>query len=352
MKIKKRLNEDTLANAVNQAANEMENEPEIIIDKAEYKGDIEKALDKCLATSRRAILTGDSEGFLNALLIGQAGTGKTSRVKEWARKNNITLFEVDAKTLDPTDMGGIVARDDANKRRSIKLSSSEFDPLDRPNSVLFLDEYNRAASDVRGTLLELINNHVVNDNEEPSGKRFLPNLLFTVIAINPANGSYNTDELDVAELSRFKQVPVAMDPISLLSHLESVFTKNMEKLADYPEEVKAERGRLEIAKTLLNDRSFEFDNMDDEAEAVRYGTPILNPRSLTNLLKASDGTKEDFLSEWNSICNPSKKGMAERILANYQDVDDKANDALKKYGNAFKEREQTAWDKINDKLNS
>ena len=46
-------------------------------------------------------------------------------------------------------------------------------------------------------------------------------------------------------------------------------------------------------------------------------------------------------------CNPAKYDMVEEILANYVDVDDKANDALK-YGddNPFKERELSAWDKI------
>ena len=347
MKIKKQLNEDTLANAVNNAANEMENEPEIIIDKAEYQGDIERALDRCLATSRRAIRTGNTEGFLNALLIGQAGVGKTSRINEWARKNNIALLNKDAKSLEPTDLGGIVSKDDENKRKTIKLSS-----LERPNAVLFLDEYNRAPSDVRGTLLELVNNHVVNDNDEPSGKRFLPNMLFSIVAINPANGSYNTDELDAAELSRFKQVNVAMDPESLLSHLEVVCANNMKKLEGDPEEQRAEQGRLAIARAMLTDKTFEFDNMDDEAEAVRYGTPILNPRSFTMLLNDCDGTKDDFLAEWNSLCNPAKRGMAERILANYQDIEDKANDALKKYGNAFKEKEPNAWDKISKAINN
>ena len=56
---------------------------------------------------------------------------------------------------------------------------------------------------------------------------------------------------------------------------------------------------------------------------------ILTARTLTNLLQNCDGTKEDFLDNWNNFCNSTKKTMVEGILANYQDVDDKANDALK-----------------------
>lgn len=42
-----------------------------------------------------------------------------------------------------------------------------------------------------------------------------------------------------------------------------------------------------------------------------------------------DGTKDDFLDLWSSMVNPLKKSTVEGILANYVDVDDKANDALK-----------------------
>ena len=46
------------------------------------------------------------------------------------------------------------------------------------------------------------------------------------------------------------------------------------------------------------------------------------------MVKTSDGTKEDLLALWPQFANPAKKRMAEDILADYVDVDDKANAAL------------------------
>lgn len=46
-------------------------------------------------------------------------------------------------------------------------------------------------------------------------------------------------------------------------------------------------------------------------------------------LDKSDGTKESLLGLWDRFCNYNKKPIIERALKNYQDVDDKANAALK-----------------------
>ena len=47
----------------------------------------------------------------NLLFIGPAGTGKTGRIRSWCDDNGIILVHKDAKTMDPTDLGGIIAYD-------------------------------------------------------------------------------------------------------------------------------------------------------------------------------------------------------------------------------------------------
>ena len=174
----RRLNEDTLEQAVKRdtekAASEIDNEVVVTDHK---KSSIEKALDKLLKVNKRQVKN-DGDEFVNLLLIGRAGVGKTAIVKSWAKENGINLISKDAKTLDPTDLGGVVARDADNPNKATRLSNSEFDKLDEPNTVLFLDEYNRAPSDVRGSLLTLVNDHMVNDETSPSGWRKLKGFLF------------------------------------------------------------------------------------------------------------------------------------------------------------------------------
>lgn len=340
-----RINEDTLAQAV-QDANKINAEVTY-----SGKGDIEQTLDRALRTNLRQNKNGGRE-FVNVLLIGEAGTGKTARVFEWARANNINLYNVDAKTLDITDLGGAISPND-DRTAVNRLATTELDALERPRSVLFLDEFNRADSNIRGTLLTLINDHQIRDAREENGYRYFPNFLFTIAAINPPTGTYNTDELDAAELSRFRQVHVQLDNKNNLDYLTNKYTKELETVED-PQEEKEIRGRLKIAQTLLKSPQFRFDDSNEAAEAQREQNSPLNPRSLSKLLEYCDGTKEDFLASWNDQCNPDKKGMAERILANYQDVEDKANSVFKKSDTgdvkpAFMQG-PSAWDKISKEL--
>ena len=351
MKIKK-LNEDTLEQAVKrdaqQASNEIKND--VIVD-GHKKGTVEKALDRIYKTAKRAQKSGSKE-FQNLLLIGRAGVGKTAIVKRWAKDNGVNLVDKDAKTMDPSDLGGIVFADTEHPGEATKLRSNELDALQAPNSVLFLDEYNRAPSDVRGSLLTLVNDHELISGKE---KIEFPNLLFTVAAINPPGTSarYNAEELDPAERSRFYQEYVEAEPDVLLDFLVNRHFKPQLKNVD-EEEAREIEGRIKLATTLLSSREFAFDTEEDEDRLSEEdpNAPILNPRSFTKALEMSDGTKEDFLDVWNHMCNRDKKGMVERILANYQDVDNKANDALKRYKggeevkSAFKQTGEDLWSKL------
>ena len=359
MKINRVLNEETVEQAAKEYGNSIKKEAskieagEVITPEEPY-GVVEEALDDALEAAREAGDFGEVSG-VNVLLVGRGGTGKTARVLAWAKSRGINLVEKDAKTLDPSDLGGIIGRkydDEGNvSNRATKLSNDEFDELDKPNSVLFLDELNRAPADVAGSLLTLINNHVVNDQEQPSGKRLLKGFLFTIAAINPPKPGNKVDELDNPMRSRFGMVEVDSDPEFQLKYFRKHYGELIQQMRDSGkvDRIAALEGRLAIAEKLLSDPRFVFDGDDEEEEAQENGTPILNARSLTNLLHASRGKKELFLKKWNEFCNPDKKGLVEDILSEYVDVDDKANDALK-YGDAnpFAKREKNMYDQIKD----
>ena len=369
MKINRILNEDTIEQAAEKFGNEVKKDAATIdagevIDGGAPLGEIGVELDKALKRAKIAQKLGDHSG-INVLFVGRGGTGKTYNIKEWARSRGVNLVEKDAKTLDPTDLGGTIGRrytDDEDNRATntvTKLSNQEFNSLDKPNSVLFLDELNRARPDVIGSLLELIQNHVVNDQEAQGGKRTLSGYLFTIAAINPAEAGYDVLPLDTAMKGRLKMVSIQPTNQQCFEHIEYKFSKKIDKLKklqasgendpEIQQEITSYIGRIAIAQKLLSDSRFEFDDGTEEAKAFDEGYPVLNPRSLAHALEASDGTKESFLSEWDGYCNPEKYELVEDILAGYVDVDDKANDALK-YGDenpfAKKREEQNVYDKI------
>ena len=315
-------NTTTIANAV---AKEIEAE-KVVAPKS--KGQIETVLDSALDRALDIQELGRRGDYPNILFIGEAGTGKTSIIRQWAKDNNINLFEVRAAGMDDTDLGGAIAPDKETGTVR-RFSSSEFDVLNRPNSVLFLDEYNRAPKSVRTNLLELVNSHVVPDSREEDGQRFLPNFLFTIAAINPANANYDTDVMDMAERTRFRNIDVIPEPKTLLKHLEATYQEQADKLSR-PTSKKAALGKKALAQALLGSKDFQFDSSEDIEKTQQEGNGLaLNYRTFKNALDNSDGTKEGFLKIWNEYTNNLKLPMVKRILANYKDVDDKANDALK-----------------------
>ena len=367
MKIEKQdsklLNEDgeqdkTLKAAIDSAEKVLDN-PEVY----SGEGDIEMALDRALRNNRQQIRNG-SRDFINVLFTGPAGTGKTKRIQAWAKKNNINLVKTIAGTMDEADLGGLPAADLADGV-AVKLSTTQFDSLQtEPNSVLFLDEWNRAPQAVRATLLNLIQDHQIPDYREKTGMRFLPNFLFTVAAVNPSDDiGYNTDALDDAELGRVIEYEVAPDSKAWLDYTRAALNsqlKHAEKnpnKAESEQDIKEIKGRLGIAEKLVTDPRFSFDSSYDiekskEAKENHAGNgKILTYRNLTDILNASDGTKDDFLDLWNRKCNSLKKPTVEEILRDYKDVDDVANSALKNDADSTVfQSKKSAFDKMRDQI--
>lgn len=336
MKYKKYLNEESIVDA---AADAMNAETIDLTDEEGYT-ELEQELDRALARNmgklRRAQKRGKQpDEFVNVLVTGPAGIGKTAIVKQWARKRGVRIVQQDAKSMDVSDIGGAVAPDRETGKRAIKLGTTQFDQLDEIRdgqyAVLFLDELNRADPQVRGSLLTLINNHEIPDPEDPSGMRFLRGFLFTVAAVNPSGeGIYNTaDPFDPAELSRFLMVDMKPSASAVLRHLIDDYQEDI-KYEDDENEIAELEGRMAIAKKLLTSRDFEFDSPETEQKAYENQVGILNPRSLKIALDASDGTKDDFIKEYPKACGPEQLQKIKLILSNYKDIDNKANSVFKK----------------------
>ena len=321
-----KLQKLTEATSIDQAAKELNQ-----ISKKDMRNDLEVKLDAILRRNlqRRSFdNNGDSQDLL---IIGPAGSGKTSIVKSWAKEKNLNLVAIDLAKSGPETIGGIMGYDPEDPSAARQLRNKPlFDALSKPNSVLLLDEYNRAKSSIRSTILKLVQEHVLPGSD---GDVFLPNLLFTIAIQNPDNGAYEVNKIDPAEISRFEVYYMVPDPLSHLAYIKKYFGREIEaaKAAGDAEWEQEALGRIGIAETLLKDKRFEYTS--DQEEVENSDNPMFRPtnsRSLMKCLNRCDGTKDNFLELWNSFCNPAQKTMVEQILKNYVDVKDKANDALAK----------------------
>lgn len=315
------------------------------------------ALDRAL---KRALLIQGKQlkrQYPNIMLHGEGGLGKTAMVSQWANRNNINLVNKKASTMDETDLGGAMSPSTERKGIAQRLTTDDFDSLDKPRSVLFLDEYNRARPEVRTPLMELVNNHIIPDNREASGFRFLPNFLFTVAAINPDTKKhrYEVIPLDSAEMTRFSHIDVVPIIKSFKSHILKELKGELDAIGDdedFADLILETKGKIKLAETILNSDEFRFDDTkqrDDDWSTPGYNKIPLDYRSFEQAIMNSDGTKEGLLAVWKQNSNNLRYDMIEDILENYVDVDDKANDALKGGTDSeiFKKHESN-WDLVNN----
>lgn len=264
-------------------------------------------LDDCLANAMANHASGTHDG-VDLLITGLPGSGKTGITKQWAEDRGVNLFYLNAKN---DDLGAIlngfpidsVEKDENGNEvhRVIRSFSKSLDKLDEPKSVLFLDEFNRAAPKLRAVLLSLINEHVV-DGDGPDGFRHFNNLLFTVACINP---SVPTDpgamDLNDAEMSRFVDT---MDWDSKVEDAVKYLNFHLKKLRDklnptdenyvffYTRYTKI----LNLTNALLGDFRFEFDSRDDLLDLFNDKAKMLNQRAITDALMAHGYNKDKFLN--------------------------------------------------------
>ena len=356
---------DLRSRLVEETLDDLAREQASIIDEESTKTEIEKLLDRAYVRNKPGM---NKPGFkFQAILIeGDAGVGKSNIVEQWIDEMGFNRKTIEAHHLNPEALMGIPDVHPTKQGMVMRRLSTELlEPLKKPNTVLFIDEFNRADYNTRFAFGNLAKYHTMpipdlgdETTEEVfgeygqivGGKLFFNNLIMVVAAQNPYEPDIytGTNELDGAELERFKKVPVQADPQAVLRYFRKKYTALIKEAEDEgnEEEARMYKGRLALAESLLSSRQFKFST---HADRLKYGkdTKYLSPRTLEDALFDSDGTKEDLLDIWDYHCGHYKKNMVEDILKNYVDIDDKANDALKggTESSVFDETE-TPWDTI------
>lgn len=262
---------------------------------------ITKVLDLALKGARRDKRRGGKFGH-NVLISGLPGSGKTATIYDWAYANGINLVEVNAKNNDlDAYINGYTARDMEDPKWTTQAFSKNLRALDEPNSVLFLDEYNRQVKpSIRGSLYTLINNHkIVGDG--PNGMHEFKNMLFTIAAINPAiRTDKGASPLNDAEKTRFvhKLKKMDSDPNTTVEFLNKYYSKKI-KLLDptdeyYREDLEAYLRTLDIGLYVVTHPDFSYDSESALLDLDLKQMTMLNQRSFVEGLSESDGDVEAF----------------------------------------------------------
>ena len=285
-------------------------------------------------------------------------THNSDIVKQGAQKRGLNLYKVTLSGLQTEFMVGMPGYDPNNPGQTINLPNTAFlNQLNKPNTVLFLDELNRAHARLRAPLLQLVAHHEIQAGSETVE---VPNLLFTVAAINPVSSAYGgVNSMDAAEYRRFKLFKVTPNPIEHLRYLDKFYAEDYEdaKRANDEEWMKEAQGKRALANLILKDPRFEYTSLAEEEENIDRQEAgewrATNYASFKDALDDSDGTKDSFIKAFKNKCNPDQVKVIEDILKNYKDIDDKANQALKA-GTKSKvlQKQSSLFDRINDYLSS
>lgn len=264
------------------------------------------ALDECLAEAMIAQKSGRKDGT-DLLVNGLPGSGKTGITKQWAEDRGVNLFYLNAKN---DDLGAILngfpvdtvdTDEEGNQMHKVQRSySNALDPLREPRSVLFLDEFNRAAPKLRATLLTLINEHTIEGPGKKGIYRF-DNMLFTVACVNPSvptdPGAMNLNDAEKSRLvQKIRWDSNVEDAIRYLTFYLNKTINNLDKTdEDYTFLYIKHKKVYNLALALLNDPRFEFDTRDDLLDLFNEDKNMLNQRSITDGLLFAGDSKARFL---------------------------------------------------------
>ena len=215
-----------------------------------------------------------------------------------------------------------------NPNRVTNAFSTNLNGLEKPNSILFLDEYNRQVKpQIRASLYTLINEHAIAGDDTPKGTHVFKNLLFTIACINPA---VPTDKgaapLNDAELSRFPlKLEFDSNPLTALDYFKKNYDFMINKLNPkdefYKDDLEQYLRVQDLGTFICSHKEFTpgFDTKDDLEDLADQQATMFNQRSLTDGLNLAEGDKDKFekwVDDYSEFLEKDKE-LLHHILANY-----------------------------------
>jgi len=133
------------------------------------------------------------------VLVGEAGIGKTEIIKRIGAETNRNVIILMLSQMEPGDLLGLPSRDEKNQK------TIYYKPDWWPESgdtIIFLDEINRAHISVRNAVMQLLLDKRIHNNVLPEGT-------WLVAAMNPETDNYEVEQImDQAFMDRFVWIKV------------------------------------------------------------------------------------------------------------------------------------------------
>ena len=246
----------------------------------------------------KPFIVADLKAGQTPALLGEPGIGKTSLIIDLERDFKTKVFILPVNQLaDRADLTGVRMTQDKNKNwqqeafpHSVIMESIQY-AKDNPDEfpILFLDEFNRASSDITSAILSFQTLRRIGAIDFPDNLRL----------IVAGNDKGNVTSLDGASISRFSVYRVKPDLETFLSVQElNPFIRDV--LAKFPDDLMA----LESGRTT---QSADDDDEDDEdSEDFAFAqlefiaedsfAQITRPRTIT------------YTSEWLNEMGINKSG--------------------------------------------
>lgn len=229
----------------------------------------------------------DLEAGLSPMLLGEPGIGKSSFMEAIGADFGTKVFTIPCNQLaDRADLtGGRLLKDEATNtyaqhffpHATIMDCINYAEAHKRENPILFLDEVNRASSDITSAILSFTTARRIGTLEFP------PNVRFCLAG----NDKGNVTSLDEASISRFAIYHVEPDLATFLGLDPNMNRYVVEALRQQPAGLFGKNLASVVASADDDDDNasadiYEF--LDDEAF-----NQIATPRTITNLGKWLDG---------------------------------------------------------------
>ena len=219
---------------------------------------------------------------VSVIVEGDHGIGKSESVYAFAKANNFHVEPLFLSHQEVADLIGIPTLEkDENGHplttwsKPIWLHRMEVAAAQGKRTILFLDELNRAQTEVRQAALQLVLDKMIHEHKLPettvNGVAFQS---FVVAAVNPSDGFYQVDELDPALLDRFLHFKLTVNAdswiewatennvhktiISYISNSRDKLYVRDENAAIFP----TPRSWAKLSELLL---SYEDNNIDNQA---------------------------------------------------------------------------------------
>lgn len=296
------------------------------------------------------------------ILLGAPGIGKSSMVRNLSNDIDAQVFPIQINQLaDRSDLTGQRIDKETYTTPSgetVERSKLSFFPhytiqqaidfaIEHPNklSIIFLDEINRASSDITSAALSLSTERTIGGQKFPSNVRI----------VAAGNDEGNVVALDSASRTRFRFIKVAPDAETLLANVENLNPFIKAVITEFPQLIENYGQLSNIISTDPGsansdpddeDESFELDfDMDEDGfsqmcvpRTIEYLSKYLNTAILND--SKSSASRASFIQHMETM--PDGKTLLQVVIEGSIGTNDFTNKLLDKMSEFYRDLLQTA----------